>query len=341
MKNTNNYQTIPESFSQLYDQMLSFSDTDKLIAFFVSMVSQVFQAERVSLMLLDNLKQELSVKASFGLSAAANNSRMKLGEMFGGWVAQQGSPLLVKDVEKEFPDALKDRSARYKTKSFIIMPLRTREGIIGVLSLTERKSKGVFSETDFKSINLFCYFLGSRIENIKLLHKNAELACLDILTGLSNHRYFQERLMDEIYRVERYRHALSLLMLDIDNFSWYNQSYGYSAGDSALRQVSRIIKANTRRIDLAARFGPEEFALVLPNIPLRQAVFVGERIKQAVGDSIFAEDRTSSLGMARLTVSLGVAAYRIGLGKEELVRRAVSALSEAKQGGKNRVCVYR
>ncbi len=328
-------------FLEISTRMSLSADTDQLIAIFVNRTAEIFKAGRVSLMLLDQTSRDLSIKASYGLNPSLDKTRIKLGEMFGGWVAQQGRPLLVKDIEAEFPDLLKDRLSRYKSKSFIIVPLETKEGVIGILNLTDRKGAGIFTDDDLKIVNLLCRYLALHIENIKLLEKNAELVTVDVLTGLFNHRYFQEHVLEEIYQAERYRNPLSLLMLDIDNFSRYNQTYGYSAGDDALKQISRIIKENMRRVDAAVRYGPEEFMIILPNTRLKQAIVAGERIKEAISCSVFAEDRTTSFGMARLTVSIGVVEHKIGLNKEELIRRVVNALLEAKQKGKNRVCVFK
>lgn len=328
-------------FSEIDTQMDSFSDVEQLIAFFVNKLAEVFRLGRVSFMLLDEEKGELLIKASYGLDFSTGKAIIKLGEMFAGWVAQQGKPLLVKDVEAEFPDLLKSRLLRYKTKSFVIIPIKIKEGIVGILNVTDKKNLKMFTEDDLKIINLLCHSFALHIENIKLLEKNAALSTVDTLTGLFNHRYFQEKVIEEIYRAERYRHPLSLLMLDVDNFCWYNQTYGYSAGDKALKQIALMIKENMRRVDIAVRYGPEEFMLILPNTRVKQAVFTGERIKEVISYSVFAEDRTSSLGMARLTVSVGVVEYKIGLSKEELIRRVVNGLLEAKQKGKNRVCVFK
>jgi len=341
-----------EEIIEISTQMGSFPDTDQLITFFVNKIAETFKANRVSLMLLDQASKELFIKASHGLNPSANNARIKLGQMFGGWVAQQGNSLLVKNVDAEFPDLPRNRILRYRTKSFIIVPLKLNpaknrvssvleDGVIGVFSLTDRKSPGIFTEEDLKIIDFLCRQLTLYIENIRLQEKNAELATVDPLTGLFNHRYFHEQLLEEIYHAERYKHPLSLLMLDIDDFCWYNQTYGYSAGDAALKQIAGIIKDNTRRVDLAVRYGPEEFMVILPNTRLKQALVVANRIKETVDYSVFAEDRSTSLGMAKLTVSVGMAEYKIGLDKQELIHRTASALLEAKQMGKNRVWLFK
>ncbi len=342
MQNQFKENQIFDSFLDNYIQMAAVSDIDQLIRLFVAGISETLRAERVSFMLMDQTGQELYIKASCGLGHLRDSKigRMKLGEMFVGWVAQNGNPLLVKDVDAEFPDLPKERPSRYKTKSFIIVPVKIKQEVIGVLSLTDRRDSSVFTEDDLKKINFLCSYLALCIENIRLLEKNADLLITDTLTGLLNHRYFQERLNEEIYRAERYRRPLSLLLLDIDNFHCYNQNYGYSAGDSALKQISSIMRENTRQADTVSRYGPEEFMVILPETRLRQAVVVGERIREAVWHSIFTEDRSSSLGMARLTVSIGVVEFRIGLSREEIINRVSNALLQAKQKGRNCVCRY-
>ena len=101
--------------SEIITKMTPIFNLDHSITFFVSNMAKIFQAERVSFMLLDRTKQELSLKASSGVNAPPEKTRIKLGQMFGGWVAQQGRPLLVKDVESEYPDLSQDRLLRYKT----------------------------------------------------------------------------------------------------------------------------------------------------------------------------------------------------------------------------------
>jgi len=318
-------------------------DIDKLIAFAVNKLAEIFMANRVSFMLLDEAKGELSLKASCGLDLDAGEVKLKLGEAFGGRVAQKGDPLLVKDVEAEFPELSKNRLSRYASKSFVIVPIKIQDKVAGVLNLTDKKDQGIFTDGDLKMLTLVGRHLALHIENIRLLEKNKNLEAFDHLTGLFNHRSFQEQLSEEIYRAERYRHLLSLLMLDIDNFSSYNQNYGYSAGDSVLKQIAKIIKENTRQTDAVSRYGPEEFMIALPETKLKQANFVGEKIREKIAQAIFTGDeaRESSLGMVRLTVSVGVAEHRTGLSKEELIRQVISALQEAKQKGKNRTCVFK
>jgi len=156
------------------------------------------------------------------------------------------------------------------------------------------------------------------------------LATKDSLTGLFNHRAFQEKLDSELERAGRFSHNLSVLMIDIDDFKKFNSAYGREAGDAALGNIADIIRESTRGIDLAARYGGEEFVLLLiessPEIALRTA----ERIREAV--------RAGDFNGGKLTVSIGVATYPADAGeKEELLKEADGALYIAKKRGKDKV----
>jgi diguanylate cyclase (GGDEF)-like protein len=340
-KSVTEYKRFCDLFSEMSVSMGSILYIDKLISYFVNKIAELFRVNRVSFMLLDEAKQELSLQSSRGLDLKGDEIKIKLGEAFGGWVAKDGKPLLVKDVEAEFPELSKNRISRYATKSFIIVPVKIKDEVAGILNITDKKDKGEFSDDDLKIITLVSKYLALYIENLRLLEKNNNLSITDPLTNLFNHRYFQEQLLEEIYRAERYKHPLSLLMLDIDNFRQYNQTQGYSIGDSALKQIAIAIKENTRKVDIACRYGPEEFAIILPEINVKKAFLVAEKLREKIATAVFARDRESSFEITRLTVSIGVVGYRVGTNKEELIRRVESALVEAKQKGKNRVIVYR
>lgn len=320
----------------------SVTDIDGIISAFVKKIAELFKINRVSCMLIDEARGELYLKAALGLDPSVVKVAIKLGDSFAGKVAKEGEPFLVKNVREEFPELGEERLSRYLSNSFIIVPLKTRDRIVGVLSLTEKKDKNGFSEDDLRTINFIGQHLALYIENIRLSDRNKSLSNADPLTNLANHRYFQEQLQEEIYRAERYARPLAILMVDIDNFSNYNQVHGYPAGDSVLQQVGRIIKENRRLVDFISRYGPEEFAIILPETRLKEAIFTAERIREKASTSVFTDgsQKKSPLGMERLTVSIGVVEHKIGLTGEELIHRLFLALKEAKQKGKNCVCVH-
>ncbi len=175
-------------------------------------------------------------------------------------------------------------------------------------------------------------------ERVPSYNQLTQLAYTDQLTGLANYRFFTERLKDEVKRCERYGHLLSLLMADLDFFKNFNDRYGHPAGNKALQQVARTLFAEVRDTDLVARYGGEEFALILPHTTKAEAAGLAERIRGRVENGrMQLEGRTAD----KLTVCVGVATLpRDARGEEALLAAADQALYEAKQKGRNRVCVF-
>lgn len=307
----------------------------------VAKISAIFQAKKVSLMLLDKEKNELFIWAASEMFEGLKQVKVEYGQMFAGWVAKQGKPLLVKNVDSEFPQFSKVKIGRYHSKSFIIAPIKSGDKIFGVINITERKNTDVFDEDDLQIIPFINPLIALQMEKIQLSEKIESLSIVDSLTGLFNHRYFQECLSSEIERVQRYRRHCSLIILDIDNFGAYNEDYGYAMGDRVLVQMANIIKDNLRKVDIIARYAGEQIAVLLPDTGRKEAMMVAEKLRDKVESAVFVERRDSALSMARLTISAGVGEYNIKNNKEQFVQQAKEALIEAKQKGKNRVCVFR
>jgi diguanylate cyclase (GGDEF)-like protein len=165
-----------------------------------------------------------------------------------------------------------------------------------------------------------------------------ELVALDPLTGLYDYGYLWDRLEQEVQRAKRHGRALSIVMFDIDWFKRYNDQYGHLWGDIALKEISSILHAISRRSDVVARYGGDEFVMILPETPLDGASAIGERARQMVAQHQF-KGKTDE--MVAMTVSVGCSTTFDGqMGAREMVARADGALYEAKHLGKNRVIVY-
>ncbi|MDD4908133.1 MAG: sensor domain-containing diguanylate cyclase [Candidatus Omnitrophica bacterium] len=335
------HKLILNLLSELNIAMSSATDVEELASFIIDKIIQIFKVKRASFMLVDEETGQLAIKAATGLDPIVKETTIKAGDPFSGWVVKEGNPLLVKDIDNEFPDLAKERLGRYNSKSFVILPIKIKDRTVGILNMTDKPEREIFNEDDLQVLGLFIYLISVHMESIKLYEKVKTMSALDALTELFNHRHFQERIGEEIYRAERYRHPLCVLLLDIDNFRRYNEINGYNAGDGVLKQVSTIIRDNTRQVDICSRFGPEEFAVILPDTNLKHAILVGDKLREKIASSVFVKRRDSALDMAKLTVSIGVVEHRTGLTKEELVHRMENALLEAKQKGKNRVSFYR
>ena len=215
----------------------------------------------------------------------------------------------------------------------ILYPLKSRGKLIGILGMGEKQSGSPYSHEDMQIVAGIANQAGVIIENAQLYKRAKTRANTDELTGLYNHRSFHDRLEEEIARGSRFGGTFSLIMLDIDLFKSYNDIYGHLAGDQVLRKVGRYLQNAVRSIDLAFRYGGEEFAVILPEARLDDAYKVAERIRKTI------ESKTSSRAMP-ITASLGVGNWpNDGVMKEEVIGLADAALYRAKQTGRNRTCL--
>lgn len=165
-----------------------------------------------------------------------------------------------------------------------------------------------------------------------------ELATLDALTGLYNRGMFNREMSKEFDRARRYKRALSLVLLDIDHFKRFNDSFGHQLGDFVLQEMGRLVRLNQRSNDVCTRYGGEEFALILPETHLDGALINAERLRVSVANNTFRQGETR----CQVTISLGIASQEPGMESyEELVRIADKALYQAKALGRNCICYAR
>lgn len=202
---------------------------------------------------------------------------------------------------------------------------------LGVITVGRRDR--AFSDDERELLRSLAAQAGLALENIELHFQVRRQAVTDELTGLANHRRFQELLRAEIDQVRRYHHSLGLIMLDIDDFKLINDTYGHQQGDAVLRAVAQVVQAISRDADSPARYGGEEMALILPHTDLDGAHAIAERVRSAIEE--LRVPRADGQGTLRATVSLGVASTTEG-DQNALVADADSALYEAKRQGKNR-----
>jgi len=296
-------------------------------------------AREASLMLIERGTGALRVaRARGGHAAVLRAVSVRTGEGIAGRVAAEGRPLLVEDVER---DAIvqRPRRARYRTGSCLVVPLRVRERVVGVINLADKEADAPFVSDDLEAVLAVAAHASCALQRSALLRRTRtlrELAASDPLTGLANRRAFGQRLVEEVARARRQGTALTLAMLDLDEFKAYNDREGHQAGDALLAAAARLVRCEARATDVAARYGGDEFALLLPDTGLEQAELLLDRIRGAVARHAF--DLPGLPRRGGLTLSAGVAALDgTGQGAEALVRSADEALYRAKAGGKNRV----
>ncbi len=175
-------------------------------------------------------------------------------------------------------------------------------------------------------------------ERVYMLKRLQKLAITDALTSLYNSRHFYSQIELEVDRSNRYGHPLSLLLMDIDHFKDYNDSYGHLEGNKVLQRIGGVIRSCLRKMDSAYRYGGEEFTVILPETSGDEAEIVAQRIRSAVAEETFAPSPDQSVSV---TISVGVTQYRLKEEVSAFVQRADSAMYASKKDGRNRVsCLY-
>jgi diguanylate cyclase (GGDEF)-like protein len=230
--------------------------------------------------------------------------------------------------------------ARLKTKNefsdilnledFVTVPLKARDKVIGVILADNRFDKTPVTNDNIRVLTMFANQAGLAIENSRLYERALILSNSDSLTGLWHHGYFQYLIGEECKNASAKKEHFSLLMIDIDDFKKFNDTYGHQVGDSILKNISNIFRDVSRKIDIIARYGGEEFAIILPNTRKEEAFILAERLRKVV---------EGNENLKGITISLGLVTFpEDGKEKENLIAKADHALYEAKKSGKNKVC---
>jgi diguanylate cyclase (GGDEF)-like protein len=235
------------------------------------------------------------------------------------------------------PDSVAE-SCRFPSRQFPPPGLFPPEELLNLVLLPlvfQDESLGyvAFEATDLVPCSTIARHLAATFNSSQLHDQVVELSLTDALTGLRNRRYFDLFLKNEIDRSQRFVRGLAIIILDIDHFKDYNDTFGHPAGDEALRVVSQCLIDNRRKADVVARLGGEEFAVILPETELVGALDVADKIRISVANQT---------GLQRpITVSLGVSELRDNTSTYELlIEQADKALYEAKRNGRNRVCAF-
>ncbi|MCK4532184.1 diguanylate cyclase [bacterium] len=323
--------------SKMFNVIFSLED---LVDFSVVKVSQMLEAQRGSLMLVDKDSKELFICGAYGLEEKiVKETRLKIGESIAGRVFETGEPLCVMDIENDLRLLRKNQSV-YATKSFISIPIKQEKEIIGVFNFSNKEP--FFTEEDVAFVSIVAHQTAIAIEKIRLYDKVTKLAVTDELTGLFNRRYFMKQLKEEIKRNQRYHHSLSLIMFDVDDFKKFNDNYSHLVGDAVLKKIAKILTENVRNVDVVSRYGGEEFIVILPETDIKEATRVAEKIRKSAEESLFGRkflgrNQGGKKDIKKLTVSGGVATYQLREEIEMFIKRADDALYQAKKTGKNKI----
>jgi diguanylate cyclase (GGDEF)-like protein len=282
----------------------------------------------------------LVIKAVEGVNRwLVQDVEMVKGEGIAGKVFREGKSFFVKNLDEITLPDFKPRE-RYRTGSFMSLPLASGSDTMGVLNITDKRTGEEFTERDFY---LLSEFASSSSVALKICSDHAlagrikEHSVIDALTGLSNRQHFLKRLKEEIRRSERYGTIFSLAIANIDDFRFFNEKEGRLAGDSVLTEIAGIARDSVRGYDILSRFGGEEFGILMPHTGKGDAFGVAERMREKIKNSLMFRWREIPV----ITASIGIASFpHNGKDIEELTESVETALYKAKSTGKDKTVVY-
>jgi len=332
-----------KELSQLFDisrTLNSSLELAPLMERFCEVGGRTLELDRFAICVWSERRKALVVRGLSGFDegeGALMGMRVYPGEGITGTVHETRTMLYVRDIDKD-QRFLHFRGKARLNGSLLALPLPSGNQSVGVL-LLQRNQVDAFTFEDVGLFHIIANQIAGAVSNSLLYQKTRELATHDELTGLYNRRMLERRLEMEWERTNRFNSVLACIMIDVDHFKQFNDEHGHLVGDDVLRHTGKFLAEQVRRVDSIARFGGEEFAVLLPRTDKAEAFAVAEKLRISLAES----DLPAAEGdkPLHLTISLGVASTEDEpTSSKQLVDMADRALLLAKSQGRNRVVVY-
>jgi diguanylate cyclase (GGDEF)-like protein len=328
------------TFYHIAKTIASTHDFQEMIDQILAVIRKSLAIDRASLYLFDDAGDRLELRYSTGLTAQQPLS-IAVGEGLPGRIAEVGEHSHIHDLSlfyDTFSDFVHLPGEETRDGAYIGIALKSRNRTIGVIGIDTRAKYGLTVE-DMDFMSLVAHQISAGIEKSLLFTRTEQLSQIDGLTGLYNRRIFNEKLLQEVARRNRNGKPLALIMLDIDHFKIFNDSFGHQEGDTVLKELALVIRGQCRytSTDICCRYGGEEFAVILTECDLPGALRVAERMRSAVEGNVFSVKQRHP--GTRVTISLGVTCVdgSAVLAPEDVVANADKALYASKRDGRNRV----
>lgn len=311
-------------------------DLPALLQTVVERATWLLDAPTGALYLVDPEKRELECQVSYHAPLNQLGTVLRYHEDVVGKVATSGKPVVI-DNYGEWPEKILTENQVGEFLTVAGVPITWQNNIIGVIELGRVDPQRSFSEEEIDLLSLFSNQVAISLENARLYNEVQQIAIEDTLTKLYNRRGLFEVGSREIARSRRFQRPLTVVMMDIDHFKVVNDTYGHLVGDQVLIGLADLCSKNLRSVDIAGRFGGEEFLILLVENDLESGQAVVERIRQLTAEQPF----PTSAGPISITVSVGAAELEESMTSlNDLIQAADEALYQAKRTGRNQVVFY-
>ncbi len=316
-------------FHELARALTSSLDLESVLTSILRQIEGFFKPETWALFLYEPQGRDLSCTiagGSFGSGLAG--LRVPSGQGMAGWVMERGEVLIVSDPSsRALIEPGLDPYVNFEVRSAVCIPLRSRLRNLGVIQLFNLSSE-VLSDYAISFLLVLCDFASIAVENATAFQRVEELTIVDECTGLFNQRHFDRSLANEIRRAERLHLPVSMIFLDLDQFKQVNDQYGHQIGSLLLGEIGARIRSHVRSIDVAFRYGGDEFVILLPGTPKNLATQVATRLRRAFLES---PHKVGDDHFLSVTASFGVASYpEDGNTGQEILRLADARMYEVK-----------
>jgi diguanylate cyclase (GGDEF)-like protein len=304
---------------------ISSDDAEQMLAEIVGHIQKNFRFDHIGIGILDYVTQEIEIKAEAGTTAQTRGKRIAIGSSILGRVARTGESALVQITGEGHLQGILPGS-----RAVLCIPITYTETLLGVLNV-ESQREDAFSPGDVLIMNTLADLLATALHNVFVFQKLQQQSITDSLTGIKTRRFFWEALSSEWKRAARSGRPFSVVLIDLDKFKEVNDTLGHLEGDIVLARVARLLEQKCRQSNVVARYGGDEFIILMPETGIEQAQVLAERLRLwLVNDATLQERQISG--------SFGVASFPAhGFSVEDIIRAADAGMYVSKHAGGNRV----
>ncbi len=324
-----------ETLVQIGKTLTSTLDPEKLSSVIIEKGNLLLNSRSWSLLLVDEENYELVFDVVVSeVADDLRGTRISMGHGIAGWVAENRKPVLAQDVTKDprFSGAT-DRQVGFETNSLVCVPVQIQDELIGVMQLINGPDDEPFTENDLTLLSTIADYIAIGISNANNFSRVRELVITDDLTGLYNARYFDELLEKELSRAQRFNASLSLVFIDLDYFKLVNDNHGHLIGSKMLSEIGQLFKNRIRNVDYGARYGGDEFVLILPQTDKQGAYELVCSLRDMVRGYVLT---TESGARVSVTASFGISNYPEDVdNKLDLIRLADNLMYQVKEANRD------